>query len=105
MRRSRHARNVLMQDLRSEEVQQWFDPYQNGSVPRSHEPRGVYWLYPFRAYHTFCPYLVGTHAEVGAMLKRYIALGASTLILDEPVEQADLEHTVTALNHAYAPAG
>lgn len=72
---------------------------------RSHAPKGVYWLYPFRAYQTFCPYLVGTYADVGAMLQRYIALGVSTLILDEVVEPEDLHHTTTALNHAYAQAG
>jgi alkanesulfonate monooxygenase len=72
---------------------------------RSHAPQGVYWLYPFRAYQTFCPYLVGTYAEVGAMLQRYMKLGVSTVILDEVVEQSDLEHTTAALNHAYTLNG
>ncbi|MDY0814517.1 LLM class flavin-dependent oxidoreductase [Kitasatospora purpeofusca] len=72
---------------------------------RSHQPNGVYWLYPFRAYRTFCPYLVGTYADVGAMLRRYIALGVTTVILDEVVEHEDLHHTALALDHAYANAG
>jgi alkanesulfonate monooxygenase len=72
---------------------------------RSHAPNGVYWLYPFRAYQTFCPYLVGTYADVGAMLQRYMALGVDTLILDEVVEHEDLHHITTALDHAYAQAG
>ncbi|MFD0563908.1 hypothetical protein ACFQ2M_19250 [Kitasatospora saccharophila] len=67
---------------------------------RSPGPEGTYWLYPFRAYKTFCPYLVGTHAEVGELLARYLALGASTLILDEIVEEADLRHSLTAVRHA-----
>ncbi|MCF3178971.1 LLM class flavin-dependent oxidoreductase [Streptomyces polychromogenes] len=67
---------------------------------RSSVPKDAYWLYPFRAYKTFCPYLVGTYAEVGELLARYLALGVSTLILDEIVEEDDLHHSMLALRHA-----
>ncbi|MFF1779372.1 LLM class flavin-dependent oxidoreductase [Streptomyces virginiae] len=71
---------------------------------RSHEPRDAYWLYPFRAYKTFCPYLVGSYEEVGALLARYLDLGVRTLILDEIVEEDDLHHTMRALRHARGEA-
>lgn len=64
---------------------------------QSHEPKETYWLYPFRAYKTFCPYLVGTYSEVGELLSRYFGLGVSTLILDEIAEEDDLHHAMTAL--------
>ncbi|MET9933144.1 MULTISPECIES: LLM class flavin-dependent oxidoreductase [unclassified Streptomyces] len=67
---------------------------------RSHSPKDTYWLYPFRAYKTFCPYLVGTYEQVGELLARYLALGVSTLILDEINEEADLHHSMRALRHA-----
>jgi alkanesulfonate monooxygenase len=65
---------------------------------------GAYWLYPFRAYRTFAPYLVGSYAEVGATLARYRALGAGTVILDHFPDAAELRHALVAVRQS-SPAG
>ncbi|HXF97259.1 MAG TPA: LLM class flavin-dependent oxidoreductase [Gaiellaceae bacterium] len=65
---------------------------------------GPYWLHPFRNYKTFCPYLVGSYAEVGAELGRYWSLGFTTYILDVPVSPDDFHHTRLAFAAAAAPA-
>jgi len=62
--------------------------------------RECYWLYPFRTYKTFCPYLVGDHTQVGLALSRYLELGISTLIFDVPREEEDLWHARIALERA-----
>ncbi len=67
---------------------------------RSSERIGVYWLYPFRSYQTYCPYLVGSYAEVGELLGRYLELGATTIILDELYEEDDVHHAMLALEHS-----
>ena len=51
-----------------------------------------YWLHPFENYATFCPYLVGSYAEVAGEVAHYIAKGFRTFILDIPPSRADLEH-------------
>jgi alkanesulfonate monooxygenase len=61
---------------------------------------GTYWMYPFRTYKTFCPYLVGSYAEVAAMLRRYLDLGVATIILDVPQEADDLYTAGIALREA-----
>ena len=66
----------------------------------AHEPRGAYWLYPFRAYRTFCPYLVGSYAEVAGALSAYVRLGVRAVILDEPYDEDDLGHAVHAIRMA-----
>lgn len=58
---------------------------------------GAYWLYPVRNYRTFCPYLVGSHAEVGTLIEEYAKLGFRCLILDVPQSKADLDHAMRAL--------
>ncbi|GAA1602372.1 LLM class flavin-dependent oxidoreductase [Actinoplanes couchii] len=60
----------------------------------------AYWLYPFRSYRAFSPYLVGSHAEVAGLLSRYFALGVSTVVLDVDgtLEEADLHHTRIAFD-------
>jgi alkanesulfonate monooxygenase len=63
-----------------------------------------YWLGPFKNYKTFCPYLVGTYDDVATELARYLRLGFTTVILDIPASEEDLDHTATALNHAVALA-
>lgn len=60
----------------------------------------VYWLYPFRAYHTFCPFLVGTYDEVADALAEYARVGVSTLILDAPTDPDDMAHAQIALRKA-----
>jgi alkanesulfonate monooxygenase len=66
----------------------------------STEPIGAYWLYPFRSYQTLWPYLVGSHAEVGELLGRYLAMGADTLVLDQPYGEEDPWHAMKALDIA-----
>ena len=61
-----------------------------------------YWMFPFKNYKTFCPYLVGTYERVGAELARYLTAGFRTIILDVPLEEEDLLHTRAALEHAGA---
>jgi alkanesulfonate monooxygenase len=55
------------------------------------EQTGPYWLWPFKNYATFCPYLVGDYDTVAAELGRYVGLGYETFILDIPREPIDLE--------------
>ena len=69
------------------------------------DEQSAYWLHPFANYQTFCPYLVGDYATVGAELGRYLRLGITTLILDVPTSLADLEHTRIALDHARSHVG
>ncbi|UCC24402.1 MAG: LLM class flavin-dependent oxidoreductase [Gemmatimonadales bacterium] len=64
-----------------------------------------YWLGPFHNYKTFCPYLVGTHEEVGDLIGSYVGFGFESFILDIPPSQEDLEHTRVAFERAAAVAG
>jgi alkanesulfonate monooxygenase len=59
-----------------------------------------YWLGPFENYKTFCPYLVGSYARVGAELADYMRLGFQTFILDIPPSLEELEHTSLAFQDA-----
>ena len=72
---------------------------QNGSEPS----RDPYWLWPFQNYHTFCPYLVGSHERVGGELRAYKESGFGNLIVDIPVSPADLEQIGIALARTIAP--
>ncbi|HJU09515.1 MAG TPA: hypothetical protein VJ728_01495, partial [Candidatus Binataceae bacterium] len=62
----------------------------SGMPVNSDGDSGIYWLWPFKNYHTFCPYLVGSRAEVSDELVKYLAAGFRTYILDIPVEESDL---------------
>ena len=66
--------------------------------------RNPYWLGPFENYKTFCPYLVGSYADVGAELGRYLSLGFTTFIVDVPREPDDFVHTAKAFDAAPAAA-
>ena len=57
------------------------------------EGDSIYWLGPFKNYKTFCPYLVGSYERVARELKRYIAAGFRTFILDIPPDEEELHHT------------
>ena len=59
-----------------------------------------YWLFPFQNYSTMCPYLVGSYQEVSFELRRYIAAGYTTFLLDVPASEEDLHHAVLAIDHA-----
>ncbi len=50
----------------------------------------IYWLWPFKNYQTFCPYLVGNFDEVAEELAKYIRAGFTHYILDIPAEENDL---------------
>lgn len=59
-----------------------------------------YWTYPARAHREFCPYLVGSHAEVADALARYFSLGIGPLIVHEPLTEDDLHHAFVAVRAA-----
>jgi alkanesulfonate monooxygenase len=73
------------------------------AAPNGGEPN-PYWLWPFQNYHTFCPYLVGTHARVAKELAGYMRLGAGTFILDIPASEEELEHIGEVFRAARATA-
>jgi alkanesulfonate monooxygenase len=60
----------------------------------------TYWLEPFQNYKTFCPYLVGTYAQVGAELRKYMREGCGVFILDVPAAEEDLMHIKRAFQAA-----
>lgn len=60
----------------------------------------VYWLGPFKHYHTFCPYLVGDYEEVARELSGYLQNGCTTCILDIPVSEIDLQSTLRVFDQA-----
>jgi alkanesulfonate monooxygenase len=59
-----------------------------------------YWLFPFKNYQTMCPYLVGSHEQVGDELSRYLAVGYRSFILDIPPSAEELHHTDQAFQRA-----
>lgn len=59
-----------------------------------------YWLVPFRNFHSFCPYLVGSYDEVVEELRKYLRGGVRAFILDDPREQEDLRYAQTAIQRA-----
>ncbi|HMI98969.1 MAG TPA: LLM class flavin-dependent oxidoreductase [Gaiellaceae bacterium] len=61
---------------------------------------GVYWLGPYKTHKTFCPYLVGSHADVGHYLRRYLRAGHHHVILDKPRSRDDLMHILRAFEFA-----
>lgn len=61
----------------------------------------VYWLGPFKHYHTFCPYLVGDYEEVARELSGYLQVGCKTCILDIPISEIDLQSTLRVFDQAF----
>jgi alkanesulfonate monooxygenase len=59
-----------------------------------------YWLGPFQNYRTFCPYLVGSYETVARMAAHYIAVGATTFVLDIPPSAEELRHTGVVFDRA-----
>jgi len=51
----------------------------------------IYWLWPFKNYSTFCPYLVGSYEDVSGELTKYLRAGFTNYILDIPAEERDLQ--------------
>lgn len=59
----------------------------------SPDGESLYWLWPFKNYKTFCPYLVGSHEEVSEELARYVRAGFKNFIVDIPAEESDLRNS------------
>ncbi len=74
--------------------------HRNLAALGGHAPRSNYWLVPFETYKTFCPYLVGSYAQVADILASYISAGCETFILDVPAGPADLLHANKAFDRA-----
>ena len=81
---------------------QWHEQLSD-TAERNRGDRNVYWLRPFETYKTFCPYLVGSYAQVSQELSRYLDSGFKTVILDIPPNQDELGHVRTAFEKT-APA-
>jgi alkanesulfonate monooxygenase len=54
--------------------------------------QGVYWVWPFENYKTFCPYLVGSYQDVSEEISRYLQIGYRTFILDIPPNREELQY-------------
>jgi alkanesulfonate monooxygenase len=52
----------------------------------------AYWLGPFQNSKSNCPYLVGNYDRVARELRRYVASGYQTFILDIPPTEEELDH-------------
>jgi alkanesulfonate monooxygenase len=65
---------------------------------------GVYWLWPYRNYNTFCPYLVGSFDDVAAELARYLRAGFDHYILDIPAAEDELRRAGEVFRRAEALA-
>lgn len=61
---------------------------------------GVYWMWPFENYKTFCPYLVGDYDQVGEQIAAYLGVGYRTFILDIPPSREELDHVRAAFARA-----
>ena len=59
-----------------------------------------YWLVPCQHGQAMCPYLVGSYATVANELRRHLALGYQTFVLDVPSSPEELEHINTAFTRA-----
>jgi alkanesulfonate monooxygenase len=64
------------------------------------EVQGVYWMWPFQNYQTFCPYLVGSYEEVADEVSRYMRSGFKSFILDIPPSREELHHTQAVFESA-----
>ncbi len=64
----------------------------------------LYWLWPFKNYKTFCPYLVGSYEGVSQELAKYIKAGFKNFILDIPAEKSDLQNSEIVFRKAVEKA-
>jgi alkanesulfonate monooxygenase len=80
----------------------WHQQLSDRSPQTEHDP---YWLVPFQNYKTFCPYLVGSYERVADQIRRYIATGHTTFILDIPPDEEELAHTMLTFRRAQQSAG
>lgn len=59
-----------------------------------------YWLEPFRNFKADCPYFVGGHAQVAALIASLVRRGIETIILDIPPVEEEFHHIDLALKEA-----
>ncbi len=64
------------------------------------DQENCYWLHPFQTHQSFCPYLVGSYAQVAETLQKYLAKGCRIFITDIPQQEEDLYHTKIVFNRA-----
>jgi alkanesulfonate monooxygenase len=69
-------------------------------IEETGEVQGVYWMWPFQNYQTFCPYLVGSYEEVAEEVSRYIHRGYRSFILDIPPSKEELDHIQVVFEYA-----
>jgi alkanesulfonate monooxygenase len=69
-------------------------------IEETGEIQGVYWMWPFQNYQTFCPYLVGSYEEVAEEVSRYMRGGFQSFILDIPPSREELSHIQTVFDCA-----
>ena len=89
-----------LHDLAAGAVESHWHRKLSAEAQHSALPQEGYWLYPFRTYKTFCPYLVGSYQEVAEAMGRYLRFGVAVLVLDVPHDEDDLHHTGIALRLA-----
>src|SRR6266513_3213629 len=71
-----------------------------GASRPGQQERNPYWLVPFENYKTFCPYLVGSYANVAQTLACYVNAGYRTFVLDVPPSCEELRHIGTVFGLA-----
>ena len=71
-----------------------------GASRPGQQERNPYWLVPFENYKTFCPYLVGSYANVAQTLACYVNAGYRTFVLDVPPSSEELRHIGTVFGLA-----
>ena len=65
------------------------DLYENG-----------YWLLPFLTFQADCPYLVGSYADIGEMVRCFTEKNVNTIILDVVADGRELQHVCKALAYS-----
>src|SRR5882672_9003206 len=73
----RELLKYTMENTDSVWKRQLYEAGQNGELCEN-----GYWLLPFLTFQADCPYLVGSYAEIGAKLRRFVEMNVSTIILD-----------------------
>jgi alkanesulfonate monooxygenase len=64
--------------------------------------RKGFWLEPFRNFKADCPYFVGDHEQVAALITSLVRRGIDTFILDIPPLEEEFHHIDLALKKAAA---
>lgn len=66
----------------------------------SHRDSGAFWLDPFRAFLSDCPYLVGSHEEVAEIVAGLLAQNVRTLVLDIAPDEQEFANVAEMLDRA-----